>query len=160
MKRAIYPGTFDPITLGHIDVAHRATRLFDEVIIAVAAASSKTPLFDLAERTAFAVQAVLDYPRIRVLPFSGLLVDFVHEQKAHAIVRGLRAVSDFEFEIQLAAVNRRLAPDIETLFLSPTEDLGFVSSSIVRELARLHGDVATFVPAHVAIALKARFKGV
>jgi pantetheine-phosphate adenylyltransferase len=158
MKRAIYPGTFDPITLGHIDVAHRATRLFDEVIIAVAAASSKTPLFDLAERTSLAEQAVLDYPRIRVLSFGGLLVDFAHEQQAHAIVRGLRAVSDFEFEIQMAAVNRRLAPDIETLFLSPTEDLGFVSSSIVRELARLNGNVATFVPAHVAIALKARFK--
>ncbi|HQS02186.1 MAG: pantetheine-phosphate adenylyltransferase [Halothiobacillus sp. 24-54-40] len=158
MKRAIYPGTFDPITLGHIDVAHRATRMFDEVIIAVAAASSKTPLFDLAERTALAEQAVLDYPRIRVLSFGGLLVDFVHEQQACAIVRGLRAVSDFEFEIQMAAVNRRLAPDIETVFLSPTEDLGFVSSSIVRELARLHGTVATFVPEHVALALKARFK--
>lgn len=158
MKRIIYPGTFDPITLGHIDVAHRATRLFDEVIIAVAAASSKTPLFNLAERTALAEQAVLDYPRIRVLSFSGLLVDFVHEQQAHAIVRGLRAVSDFEFEIQMAAVNRRLAPDIETLFLSPTEDLGFVSSSIVRELARLQGNVTTFVPKHVAIALKDRFK--
>ncbi len=158
MKRAIYPGTFDPITLGHIDVAHRATRLFDEVIIAVAAASSKTPLFDLVERTALARHAVRDYPRIRVLSFDGLLVDFVREQQAHAIVRGLRAVSDFEFEIQMAAVNRRLVPEIETVFLSPTEDLGFVSSSIVRELARLHGNVATFVPKHVAIALKDRFK--
>lgn len=158
MKRAIYPGTFDPITLGHIDLAQRATRLFDEVIIAVAAASTKTPLFDLAERTALAEQAVGDFPRIRVVAFAGLLVDFVREQHANAIVRGLRAVSDFEFEIQMAAVNRRLAPDIETIFLSPTEDLGFVSSSIVRELARLHGDVGSFVPAHVATALKARFK--
>ncbi|MHB8920850.1 MAG: pantetheine-phosphate adenylyltransferase [Halothiobacillus sp.] len=156
MKRAIYPGTFDPITLGHIDVACRAAKLFDEVIIAVAAASTKTPLFDLAERTALAGQALFDYPTIRVMSFAGLLVDFVHEHDAHAIVRGLRAVSDFEFEIQMAAVNRRLAPDIETVFLSPTEELGFVSSSIVRELARLNGNVETFVPAHVAMALKAR----
>jgi pantetheine-phosphate adenylyltransferase len=158
MKRAIYPGTFDPITLGHIDVAQRATRLFDEVIIAVAAASTKTPLFDLAERTALAEQAVRTIPGIRVVSFAGLLVDFVREAQAHAIVRGLRAVSDFEFEIQMAAVNRRLAPEIETIFLSPAEDLGFVSSSIVRELARLHGNVATFVPAHVATALKACFQ--
>ena len=150
---AIYPGTFDPITLGHVDVARRAGRLFDRVIVAVAGASSKTPAFSLDERTSMAAQALADVDNVTVSPFPGLLVDFAHEQQACAIVRGLRAVSDFEFEIQLAAINRRLKPEIETIFLSPAEDLGFVSSSIVRELARLGGEVAPFVPVNVVQAL-------
>lgn len=153
MRVAIYPGTFDPITLGHVDLARRATHLFDRVIVAVAAASTKSPLFTLEERTEMARIALLELPKIEVKPFSGLLVDFAREEQASSIVRGLRAVSDFEYEIQLAAVNRRLAPDIETVFLSPAEELGFISSSIVRELARLKGDVHGFVPPHVAEAL-------
>ncbi len=154
MKRAIYPGTFDPITFGHIDVARRAAHLYDEVIVAVAAASTKTPLFDLDQRCELALKALECYPNIRVEPFGGLLVDFARQSQSCSIVRGLRAVSDFESEIQMAAVNRRLAPEIETVFLSPTEELGFVSSSIVRELARLGGNVASFVPLHVVDALK------
>lgn len=154
-KRAIYPGTFDPITFGHIDVARRAGHIYDEVVVAVAAASTKTPLFTLDKRAKLARQALVDFPNIRVMPFDGLLVDFAREIGANSIVRGLRAVSDFESEIQMAAVNRRLAPEIETVFLSPTEELGFVSSSIVRELARLGGNVSSFVPLHVADALKA-----
>lgn len=154
MKRAIYPGTFDPITFGHIDVARRAAHLYDEVIVAVAAASTKTPIFDLERRSQLASMALQEFPNIRVLSFDGLLVDFARELGASSIVRGLRAVSDFESEIQMAAVNRRLAPEIETVFLSPTEELGFVSSSIVRELARLGGNVASFVPLHVVDALK------
>lgn len=153
MRIAIYPGTFDPITLGHVDLARRATRLFDRVIVAVAAASTKSPLFSLEERSEMARMALVDFPQIEVKPFSGLLVDFARDEGARSIVRGLRAVSDFEYEIQLAAVNRRLAHDIETVFLSPAEDLGFISSSIVRELARLNGDVKGFVPPHVADAL-------
>ncbi|ANJ66532.1 pantetheine-phosphate adenylyltransferase [Halothiobacillus diazotrophicus] len=153
MRVAIYPGTFDPITLGHVDLARRATHLFDRVIVAVAAASTKSPLFTLEERTEMARIALLELPKIEVKPFSGLLVDFAREEQASSIVRGLRAVSDFEYEIQLAAVNRRLAPDIETVFLSPAEELGFISSSIVRELARLKGNVQGFVPPHVAAAL-------
>lgn len=153
MRIAIYPGTFDPITLGHVDLARRATRLFDRVIVAVAAASTKSPLFSLEERSEMARMALVNFPQIEVKSFSGLLVDFARDEGARSIVRGLRAVSDFEYEIQLAAVNRRLAHDIETVFLSPAEDLGFISSSIVRELARLNGDVKGFVPSHVADAL-------
>lgn len=152
-RTAIYPGTFDPITLGHVDLARRATHLFDRVIVAVAAATTKSPLFDLDDRTELARIALIDIPQIEVKPFSGLLVDFARSHGATSIVRGLRAVSDFEYEIQLAAVNRRLAAEIETVFLSPAEDLGFISSSIVRELTRLGGNVEGFVPPHVADAL-------
>jgi len=151
---AIYPGTFDPITLGHIDVARRAARLFDHVYVAVAGASSgKQPVFSLDERADLARTALGDIDNIEVTTFSGLLVDFAASLDAIAIVRGLRAVSDYEYEIQLAAINQRLNPEIETIFLSPGEDLGFVSSSIVRELARLGGDVRPFVPDNVSTAL-------
>ena len=151
---AIYPGTFDPITYGHVDLAQRAARLFDEVVVAVAGDSGKNTLFPLAKRRELAEQAVAESPgRIRVEAFDGLLVDFAQRRGATALVRGLRAVSDFEYEIQLAAINRRLNNELETVFLSPAEDLGFVSSSIVRELARLGGDVADFVPPAVVRAL-------
>ncbi|MCL7743920.1 pantetheine-phosphate adenylyltransferase [Guyparkeria hydrothermalis] len=157
---AIYPGTFDPITYGHVDLAQRAARLFDEVIVAVAGDSGKNTLFPLEKRTELAQAAVADCPgHIRVAPFDGLLVDFAEECGATALVRGLRAVSDFEHEIQLAAINRRLNNELETVFLSPAEDLGFVSSSIVRELARLGGNVADFVPPAVMKALASIDRG-
>ncbi|MDD3609307.1 MAG: pantetheine-phosphate adenylyltransferase [Halothiobacillaceae bacterium] len=157
-RTAIYPGTFDPITLGHVDVARRACRLFDRVIVGVAADTSKTPSFTLDERTTLAREALGELPCVDVRPFSGLLVDFALDQGAIAIVRGLRAVSDFEYEIQLAAMNRRLHPEMETLFLSPAEHLGFLSSSLVREIARLGGDVSPFVPENVRAALAARHR--
>ncbi|MGC9456525.1 MAG: pantetheine-phosphate adenylyltransferase [Halothiobacillaceae bacterium] len=153
MRRALYPGTFDPITLGHVDVASRAARLFDEVIVAVAGAGGKTPHFDLQARCRLAEEALESISNCTVRSFDGLLVDFARECEALTIVRGLRAVSDFEYEIQLAAMNRRLAPELETVFLSPAEHLGFVSSSIVREVARLGGDVSQFVPDNVRRAL-------
>ncbi|WP_297527446.1 pantetheine-phosphate adenylyltransferase [Thiohalobacter sp.] len=153
---AVYPGTFDPITNGHSDLVERAARLFDRVILAIAASPAKTPAFDLDTRVALAREVLADLPNVRVLPFEGLLVDFVRAQGAGVILRGLRAVSDFEYEFQLASMNRQLAPGIETLFLTPAEQYAFVSSSLVREIAALGGDVSPFVHSAVVAALKAR----
>ncbi len=153
---AVYPGTFDPITHGHADVADRAGRMFHRVIISVAANPGKAPFFSLDERLDFARTVFTDRPNIEVVSFESLLVDHAREYGASVILRGLRAVSDFEFEVQLAGMNRRLAPGIETLFISATEEYGFVSSSLVREIASLHGDVSEFVHPQVKQALDAR----
>jgi pantetheine-phosphate adenylyltransferase len=159
MRRAIYPGSFDPITKGHIDVIRRAATLFDEVVVAVAFNDQKQTLFRAEERVAMIEEVVNGESNIRVARFNGLLVNFAREQQATAVVRGLRAISDFEFEFQMALMNRKLEPTIETVFLTPREEYTYLSSRIVKEIARLGGDVAGFVPESVAKALKARFGG-
>jgi pantetheine-phosphate adenylyltransferase len=154
MRVAIYPGSFDPLTNGHLDVVQRAAKLFDRVIVAVAKNESKQPLFSLAERETLVKKAVVHVPNVRTDSFDGLLVEYVASQKASAIVRGLRAVSDFEFEFQLALMNRKLDEKIETIFMMPKDTYTFLSSRIVKEIARLGGDVSSFVPAHVETALR------
>ena len=153
---AVYPGTFDPITRGHTDLVRRAAGLFDRVVVAVAASTKKQPFFPLEERIALAEQSLGGLANVDVIGFDGLLVNFVREQQAKVVLRGLRAVSDFEYEFQLAGMNRHLAPDLETLFLTPAEEYAYVSSSLVREIASLGGDVSHFVDAHVEAALRAR----
>lgn len=153
MSVAIYPGTFDPITCGHSDLVCRSSTLFDRVIVAVAANPKKNPLFSLDERVSMAQQVLSDLENITVCPFDSLLVDLAREQGANVILRGLRAVSDFEYEFQLAGMNRRLAPDVETLFLTPGEKFTYISSGLVREIASLGGNVAEFVDPLVEAAL-------
>jgi pantetheine-phosphate adenylyltransferase len=155
---AIYPGTFDPITHGHSDLVQRATQLFDHVIVAVAANPSKTPAFTLTERLEMARLALADLPSIEICSFDTLLVDFVKSRNAQVILRGLRAVSDFEYEFQLAGMNRNLAPAIETLFLMPAEHYAYISSSLVREVAALGGDISGFVHEGVKAALYDRMR--
>ncbi len=155
---AIYPGTFDPITHGHTDIVRRAVKLFDRVILAVAANPSKRPTFSLEERVMLAKQTLQGFPQVEVLGFEGLLAHFAAQHQAQVLLRGLRAVSDFEHEFQLASMNRRLAPELETLFLTPAEALTYVSSSLVREIASLGGDVSAFVSPVVDAALKARLR--
>jgi len=158
VKRVIvYPGTFDPVTCGHEDLVRRALKLCDEVVVAVADNAPKTPCFSLQERVELLNLALAGLPGVRVQPFSGLLVDFVRSVGTNLVLRGLRAVSDFEFEFQLAGMNRRLDPEMETVFLTPAEQHMFVSASMVREIARLHGDVKPFVHPEVAKRLVARF---
>ena len=157
-RTAVYPGTFDPITNGHVDLVARAAVLFDTVILAVAQSPNKTPVFSLDERVAMAEHSLRDYANIRVVGFNGLLARFVDEVKAGVVLRGLRAVSDFEYEFQLASMNRHLIPGAETVFLTPSEQFSFISSSLVREVARLGGDVSEFVPANVQSALAAKWK--
>ena len=156
MKIAVYPGTFDPITNGHADLVLRATRLFDRVIVGVAKDTGKTPVCGLDERLELARVALADVPAVEVVPFEGLLVEFCKHHKAGIVVRGLRAVSDFEFEFQLANMNRRLAPEVETIFMTPGEQYSFISSSLVREIARLGGDVSEFVHPQVQRLLAAK----
>lgn len=151
---AVYPGTFDPITLGHEDLVRRAARLFDEVVVAVAGSTSKATLFNLQERVALANSVFTAYSNVTVVGFSGLLMQFVQDQHAQVVVRGLRAASDFEYEFQLAGMNRKLYPKLETLFLTPSEQYMFVSSSLVREVAKLGGDVDQFVSTTVEDAIK------
>lgn len=157
MRRAIYPGSFDPITNGHLDVIERASKLFDEVIVAVAHNVEKEPLFSLEERLTILRSTVGQHAGVRIGQFEGLLVDFAMTEKAHAVIRGLRAVSDFEFEFQMALMNRKLQGSVETIFLMPKEDYTYLSSRLVKEIARLGGDVSKFVPADVAEALRAKF---
>ncbi len=150
---AIYPGTFDPITNGHIDIIARAAKLYHRVIVAVAVNINKTPLFSLDERVALVQAVTTEFDNVSVIGFSTLLVEFAKQQGANVILRGLRAVSDFEYEFQLAGMNRRLSPDLETMFLTPAEQYEFISSTMIREIARLKGDVSSFVPPVVGQAL-------
>lgn len=145
INRAMYPGTFDPITRGHEDLVRRASTLFDEVIVAVADSRGKQPFFPLEERVAMAREILASFPNVRVEGFAGLLMDFLREQDAKIILRGLRAVSDFEYEFQMAGMNRHLLPDVETLFMTPSDQYQFISGTIVREIAQLGGDVSKFV---------------
>jgi pantetheine-phosphate adenylyltransferase len=154
---AVYPGTFDPITNGHVDLVNRAAKLFDRLVIGVAESPGKGPALPLALRVELAREAVAHHPHVEVRGFNSLLAHFVDEVGAGVLLRGLRAVSDFEYEFQLASMNRHLIPDVETLFLTPAEQYGFISSSLVREIARLGGDVAGFVPPAVTAALQAHF---
>lgn len=151
---AIYPGTFDPITLGHLDLIKRASRLFDQTIVAVADSSVKAPMFSHQQRVNLVQQCVADRSNVSVEGFKSLLVDFAIAREAQIIIRGLRAVSDFEYEFQLAGMNRRLRPQLETLFLTPSEEFSVISSSLVKEIARLGGDVAQFVHPVVADAMQ------
>ncbi|HHH89486.1 MAG TPA: pantetheine-phosphate adenylyltransferase [Aliiroseovarius sp.] len=156
---AIYPGTFDPVTNGHTDLVQRATRLFDEVVVAVAkGGGSKAPVFPLEERVALAREVLAAIPGVRVCSFDSLLVDFVRAQNASVILRGLRAVSDFEYEFQLAGMNRQLNPEVETVFLTPAEHYAYISSTLVREIASLGGDVSRFVHPQVVAALNRRLR--
>ncbi len=155
---AVYPGTFDPITNGHTDLVSRAARVFPKVIIAIAESPHKEPLFTLEERIELAQRDMAEWKNVEVVGFSNLLVEFVQQIGGSIIVRGLRAVSDFEYEFQLASMNRHLAPKVETMFLTPDEDFGFISSTLVKEVARLDGDVSNFVSPAVARAMERRFR--
>lgn len=154
---AIYPGTFDPITNGHLDLIARAAKIYTEVIVAVAENKGKAPLFSMQERVEMVQAVTHEFPNVRVIGFNNLLVECAKQQGANVILRGLRAVSDFEFEFQLAGMNRRLSPELETMFLTPAEQYEFISSSMIREIARLHGDVGIFVPEIVHQQLIAKF---
>jgi len=153
-KIAIYPGTFDPITNGHIDLIQRAAEMFDEVILAIASSSKKNPRFTLEQRIDMAEKVLADCTNVRVKGFQSLLVDFAKKENARILIRGLRAISDFEYEFQLASMNRNLAPDIESIFLMPADEYSFISSSLVKEVASLGGDVSNFVHPLVNKALK------
>ena len=154
---AVYPGTFDPFTRGHEDLVRRAAVIFDKVVVAIATSPGKTPLFSLEERVGLATKALQSVEGVIVTGYEGLTVDFARNNDLQAIIRGLRAVSDFEYEFQLATMNRHLTEQIETVFLTSTENFTFVSSSLVREVAQFGGDISSFVCPHVAVALKTKF---
>jgi pantetheine-phosphate adenylyltransferase len=153
----VYPGTFDPITNGHVDLVERAARLFDRVVVAIATSDKKQPLFSLEERIGLCEGALQHLDNIEVKGFSSLLIDFVAEQNSHCVLRGLRAVADFEYEFQLANMNRAMNPEFESIFLTPADHLSFISSSLVREIASLSGDIQPFVPPIVVEALREKF---
>jgi pantetheine-phosphate adenylyltransferase len=158
MKTIVYPGTFDPITNGHIDLIERASKLFDKLIIGIASSQKKSPLFDINERIALAQESLQHLPNVEIKGFDYLLVNFVKDCGGVAVMRGLRAVSDFEYEFQLANMNRALSPNIESIFLTPAEKFSYISSSLVREISSLGGDVTKFVPTNVADALLKKFQ--
>ena len=158
MRRAIYPGSFDPVTNGHVDVIERARKLFDEIVVAVAVNDQKQPFFTLDERLGFLRQVTAQLEGVKVEPLDGLLVEFAAQQNAHAVVRGLRAISDFEFEFQMALMTRKLEASVETIFLMPKEEYTYLSSRIVKEIARLGGDVSGFVPRCVRESFEKKLK--
>ena len=156
--KVVYPGTFDPITMGHQDIVRRAASLFSEVVVAIAKNPGKKPFFDLNERVEMAKEVLKDCPNVKVIGFSGLLMQFVQDQGARVVIRGLRAASDFEYEFQLAGMNRKLYPQVESVFLTPSEQYMFISSSLVREVAMLGGDVTQFVAPHIQDCIAAKLK--
>lgn len=158
MNTVIYPGTFDPITNGHTDLVERGARLFDRIVVAVAASPKKKPLLDLEERVSLANQALAHLDNVEVRGFSNLLAEFVQQQGANIILRGLRAVSDFEYEFQLADMNRHLVPQVESIFLTPANHLSYISSTLIREIASLGGDISEFVSPEVKNALQRKFQ--
>ena len=158
MRTAVYPGSFDPITNGHLDIIQRGTKLFDRVIVAILENEGKAPLFPVAERIDILREVTRDMPTVEIASFSGLLVNFVRKAGAHAVVRGIRAVSDFEYEFQMALMNRELAPDVETIFMMPAAEYTYVSSRLIKEVFRLGGDVHRLVPPLVEEKLRARLR--
>ena len=158
MRKIVYPGTFDPITNGHIDLVERASRLFDHIIVAIATSQRKNPLFDIEERQQLTSDALAHLDNVEIRGFDYLLVNFVRDCDADGVLRGLRAVSDFEYEFQLANMNRALSPEVESVFLTPAEPFSYISSSLVREISSLNGDVSKFVPENVVAALMNKFK--
>ena len=154
MKKAIYPGSFDPVTLGHLDVIRRASQLFDHLVIAVLHNSAKTPLFSVEERVKMLKEVTKDLGNVKVVPFDGLLVEFARQQKARLVIRGLRAITDFEYEIQMSQTNHKLEPEVETMFLTTNLKYSYLSSTIVREVAAFGGDISQFVPETVAKSIK------
>ena len=159
MQRAVYPGTFDPMTMGHVDLVKRASKLFDSVIIAIASSDSKKPMFTLEERIEIGNKIFADDPKVEVIGFSGLLVNFAKDNDATILIRGLRVVADFEYEFQLANMNRAMSPDIESVFLTPKEEYSYISSSLVKEIATMGGDVDRFVDPVTLEALKQKIDG-
>ena len=160
MKRAIYPGTFDPVTFGHMDVIRRSSKMFDELVVGILTNVSKQPLFTVDERVDMIRNLTKDIPNVKVTQFHGLLIDFALEQKANFIVRGLRAVTDFEYELQMSQTNRILAPEVDTIFLTTSLEYSYLSSSTVKEVANFGGDISHFVPEEIEKLVKERFKGV
>ena len=158
MQRAVYPGTFDPMTMGHVDLVKRASKLFDSVIIAIASSDSKKPMFSLEERIEIGNKIFTDDPKVEVVGFSGLLVNFAKDNDANILIRGLRVVADFEYEFQLANMNRAMSPDIESVFLTPKEEYSYISSSLVKEIATMGGDVTRFVDPVTLEALNQKIK--
>ncbi len=157
MKTIVYPGTFDPITNGHIDLIERASKLFDKIVVGIASSQKKNPLFSIEERIALASESLAHLSNVEIKGFDYLLVNFVNDCNADAVMRGLRAVSDFEYEFQLANMNRALSPEVESIFLTPAEKFSYISSSLVREISSLGGDVSKFVPTHVMNGLVKKF---
>lgn len=160
MRRALYPGTFDPMTNGHLDLVRRSSQIFDEVIVGVSENPNKTKLFDLDERIEIANQITADFANVTVKGFNGLLIDFLADQECRIVLRGLRALSDFEFEFHLASANKRLNPDIETIFMTPDEQNHFISSSLVKEISKYGGDISSFVPPYVRECLLKKYNSV